>query len=155
MKISGDIFFNLDLKWPNYGTKFSISYALFMIGWGTFGLNANVVLSKDMEISPSSKEIIFLQATFLFSLGKSKLKTNWCNIVCVPTYILHCQPYRVSAILSYQYFFTLFCMAWLEIFGSICITYSTESILGHTKRCLYLFQSLQNGLGISVKYNKT
>ena len=100
MKISGDLFFNLDLKWPNYGTKFSISYALFMIGWGTFGLNANVVLSKDMEISPSSKEIIFLQATFLFSLGKSKLKTNWCNIVCLRIF------YTVNRTVFQQFYHT-------------------------------------------------
>ena len=71
VKISGELFFNINLKWPKYGTKYSLSYALFIVGWALFGFNANVVMAKYLEVSASSTAIIILQIGFLCSLGIS------------------------------------------------------------------------------------
>ena len=48
---------------------------------------------------------------------------------------------------AFQYFFIIFCLAWIEEFGFICLKYSKTAIMSHTKKCLYLYKSLQSGLG--------
>ena len=71
----------MDLKWPKYGTKFSVSYGLFLAGWALFGWNANVLMAIKLDMSPSSKEILALQMAFLLSLGKYQLiKIDTCTL---------------------------------------------------------------------------
>ena len=48
-----------------------------------------------------------------------------------------------------QFYYTLFCLSWIEKFGQICSDYSMDSILSHSRKCLHLFNSLQKGLGYS------
>ena len=80
VKIDGELFFNMNLKWPKYGTKYSVSYAFFIVGWALFGFNANVVMSKYLEVSALSTGIIILQIGFLCSLGISQI-INYSNFL--------------------------------------------------------------------------
>ena len=74
----------MNLKWPKYGTKFSVSYALFIVGWALFGFNANVVMAKYLEVSALSTGIIVLQIGFLCSRDQTILKITeffYCNLI--------------------------------------------------------------------------
>ena len=41
----------------------------------------------------------------------------------------------------------LFVLTWIEKFGNFCTNFYTVDEEMHVKRCLHIFESLQNGLG--------
>ena len=88
VNISCDITLNSNLKWPKYGTKYGISCIIFMIGWGLFLCNGNVIMASNFGISPCSIEVMILHAGAL--TGISIFLTNWYLDLDIIIYICFC-----------------------------------------------------------------
>ena len=53
------------------------------------------------------------------------------------------------AVHLYQQFLPIFfILIWLDEFGNICLQYESYNILGHVRKCMNIYQSLQSGLGM-------
>ena len=147
-KISGEITLQPYLRWPHYGYKYVIICTFYTTAWVTFIIYGNINMAHQMDIPTSSKEFIFFQVSNVITIGR-KRKT-----LIFDTVLIDCLgPF------AFQYFFIIFCLAWIEEFGFICLKYSKTAIMSHTKKCLYLYKSLQSGLGRDItnenSFNKT
>ena len=153
VNISAEITLDLNLKWPKYGNKYVLSFIVCEIGWAMFGYYGLLIMAGFFKMSLLSTEFILLQIGSIFSLSKYIASLVFRNLM---QRMGHHQYIFLFLLIIYfsvvpfcQFYYTLFCLSWLEKFGQICSDYSMDSILSHSKKCLHLFNSLQKGLGYS------
>ena len=54
-------------------------------------------------------------------------------------------------LIIHQFLPIFFILIWLDEFGCICQKYESDNIMGHVRKCLDIYYSLQSGLGLKKR----
>ena len=117
-KISHEIILSNNLKWPKYGNKF-VTLSLLYFAF--------------MCIASSTWNL-----KFILDLGQP-IQTL---VPCIIGQMVN---------IFWSFFMTfnmiLFVLVWIEQFGVTCTKFYVMDVEIHVKKCLYIMETLQNGLG--------
>ena len=124
--ISHEIILSNNLKWPKYGNKFVILSLLYY---------ASVCVSTSTW-----------NRKFILNLGQPIQTLVPCII-----------GQMVSIFFSFFMTFNmiLFVLIWIEQFGATCTKFYVMDVEIHVQKCLYIMETLQNGLGKFIFVYKT